>query len=1084
MDRYCRICWMTLAILMLIIAPARALDPDRALTQYVHRSFTVEQGLPQDNVKAIAQDGDGFLWIGTQEGVARFDGIQFIVLDRRITRGFTENLITSLCTDENGDLLVGTFGGGVLRHREGSWHTFQGSLKVKALAKDRDGYLWIGTFDQALIVVPDHDGLPGEEHVQRLLSDSITALVEDRIREGVWVGSTGGLHFVSKSGIQIYQSKHGLPSSTILSLQLDHEDTLWIGTARGLASLRSGTFQTHSLNGNLGLLVSALLEDRERNLWIGTQSGLARLADGNLTLFPEEHPLSHASVEALFEDGEGSLWIGTTSHGLHQLRNGTFITLSSAEGLPHDYIISLTQSRDGTMYFGTRGHGLIRKDARGIQAFTTAEGLPHGVVKALCEDAKGRMWVGTPRGLAFLKGDRAIPLSFENQPHGVISVIMQSREKPLWVGTFEGLFQQAGEGFAPVAINPDRESTIVLALFEDSLGRMWVGTDGHGVACRENGVFREFTKANGPVDDVIWGITEDKTHPGTLWFSSYAGGLIRFRDGEFQAIGSRKGMFDDLIIAALEDERGYFWCSCNRGIFRVNKQEVEAVFDGRKDTVLCRVFGTEDGMKGRECSGGNSHAARRTHDGSLWFATTRGATRVVPRILPTAPAPPHVFIENVIVDGMSRDPSRPIVLEPDAEYLELHYAAPSFRHPSQVRFRFRLQGVNRHWIDAGSRRVAYFNRIPAGEFRFQVTASHDQGAWDETGATIQIERKPHFYHTWPFVTVTLFLLCLLLYGGLEWRTYRVKHQREQLESLVAERTRELQQTCEKLATTQEQLLTAAHHAGMAEVAIGVVHNIGNVLNSVVIATQSMNTRLRDLHMENLKKTVRLLDEHKQDLPRFLTEDAKGKKVLPYLAHLSDHMLRENHRVLQDLDAVNHHVERIRTTIEVHQSYAEHPRLVRSVDVIRVLRDLLYLKEDEIQKHHVRVRTQMPDQLTIKGDQPRVFQALSIVLENALDAMNHDEIHFRELKIEVFPDGTNRSVRVLISDNGVGMKPEQLARIFHDGYTTKTGRNGSGLHACANAMTELRGKIRGHSHGKGLGATFELTFEAAPSSRDT
>ena len=240
---------------------------------------------------------------------------------------------------------------------------------------------------------------------------------------------------------------------------------------------------------------------------------------------------------------------------------------------------------------------------------------------------------------------------------------------------------------------------------------------------------------------------------GGLWLGTLGKGLVLFRGGQFRTLTMKDGLFDDVIFQILEDATGYLWMSSNRGIFRVSRRELEQVADGRRSTVTSRVFGTADGMESKECNGGNQPAGLKARDGRLWFPTLKGSVVVDPQRLRTNTVPPRVLIEEGAVDKRPLGSSGESVFPPGPGALEFRYTALALRNPDRVRFRYRLEGFDKQWVDAGTRRVAYYTNTPPGRYRFQVTASNEDGVWSEQGATAAFRLRPHLHQTPWFLAV-------------------------------------------------------------------------------------------------------------------------------------------------------------------------------------------------------------------------------------------------------------------------------------------------------------------------------------------
>ncbi|MGH9886674.1 MAG: sensor histidine kinase, partial [bacterium] len=331
----------------------------------------------------------------------------------------------------------------------------------------------------------------------------------------------------------------------------------------------------------------------------------------------------------------------------------------------------------------------------------------------------------------------------------------------------------------------------VLALQRTHDGALWVGTGGGGLNRWKDGKWTRFGQAEGLHSDFVYALHEDPT--GALWVGTFGGGLTRFKDGRLAVITSAEGLFDDVIYGIAEDASGWLWLTCNRGLFRVLRAELEEVLEGRRPAVRSEVYGLPDGMPSVECNAGGQPAVR-TRDGRLWFATVKGVVVADPSRMPRNEAKPPVHVEDVVVDGVSFGGGPDLDLQPGGEKLELHYTALSLRAPSRVRFRFRLEGLDTSWTEAGTRRTAYYNRVPHGTYTFRVMASNDDGVWNEEGAQVRLRIAPHFWETAWFYALSAALFGAALVGAHRLRVRHMKERHDELESLVAQRTQELRES--------------------------------------------------------------------------------------------------------------------------------------------------------------------------------------------------------------------------------------------------------------------------------------------------
>jgi diguanylate cyclase (GGDEF)-like protein len=790
---------LTLAVAALA-APAASLDRSRAVTQYRHDAWSTREGLPQSSVESIAQTPDGYVWLGTQEGLARFDGVRFVVFDKANTPALRHNRVKALLADRDGSLWIGTEGGGIVRLRNGVFTTLgvaEGlpSPRIYELAQDAEGTVWAGT-DRGLSRFRDGRFVEGPRD-EGLFRRDIEALRAGR--DGLWVGLGEGFVRVAGDAVEP-PATPGLPPGPVSALWEDADGTLWVGTRRGLYVRRPGQAQlTPGAAGLPGPVVTAIRRDRDGGLWVGTETGAARI-DGEATqVLGTRQGLSNDQVMRIFEDREGSIWIGTQDGGVNRLADGKFTTYSSAEGLAGDIAWPVFGDRDGNVWIGTKSGGLSRfRDGR-FQNFSTADGLSSNSVQSIAQGADGALWIGTRGGgLNRLKDGRFTVYSMhEGLPHESVSALMASRDGGLWVGMRGGGLARLQDG--RITTWSSREglpSDTIHFLLESADGTLWIATNGGGLVRFRDGAFRAFTTREGLSADVVNVLHEDAQ--GTLWVGTFGGGLNRMRGDGFVSYTISQGLYDDAIFSILEDGQGRLWMSCNKGIFRVDKRQLDEL-DRKEVARLTPVaYGVEDGMKNRECNGANQPPAWRDAGGRLWFPTIEGVAVIDPARIRTNPVPPRVSVERLVVDGRDVAPRDELVLGPGARNLEFHYAAPSFVVPQRVQYRYLLEGLDPEWMEAGTRRVAYYSRLPPGRFRFRVTAANDDGLWNSETAAVSFRLRPHFYETPWFYAACSLAVAGLLWGGDRLRVRGLRSREAALQRLVDERTHALAEANQRL----------------------------------------------------------------------------------------------------------------------------------------------------------------------------------------------------------------------------------------------------------------------------------------------
>jgi ligand-binding sensor domain-containing protein len=755
------------------ITSVQAADLPKGLSEYIHHKWQQAQGLPQDTVQAVAQTRDGYLWLGTQEGLVRFDGHTFKVFDKSNTPAFKHNDVVALAATSDGGLWIGTFSGLVhMKAGEFTAHPIGGESpreNITALAADPAGVLWIGTQNAGLHRLKDGK-LESSTTAEGLSDNAVRDIAVDSSGR-LWVGTLGGLDLHEGNRWRHFGVKEGLPASNVRKVLASRDGSLWVGSKDGLARLNHGPVQ--SILGKDGLKnadIQSLTEDRTGALWIGTEhGGVYRYAGGVLTPLRFGIDESGNTVLSIFEDFEGSIWIGTYASGIHRLGQGRFVNVTARQGLPSDLLRTVYQTRNGDIWIGTDASGVCRFDGSTFTAYSRREGLPNDGIRATLEDSRGDLWVGTRGGLArFAQGKIRSYGVAEGLDPASVRALAEDKTGTLWVGTSSGGVFRFSKGRFETVRDRDGilQAQVIRSLFCDHEGAIWIGSNNF-LTRWQDGTARVFTSKDGLPPEAIYAIHEDGDH--VLWFGSYGGGLVRLKNGKFSRITSADGMFDDVVYQILEDARSNLWMSCNRGIFRVSKRELNDFADGRAGHVRSVSFGMSDGMISSECNGNSQPAGWRARDGKLWFPTTKGVVVIDPENLGTDAPPPPVVIERAVVNRVPLPLDEPGVAPPGPGQAEFDFTGFSFIAPQNVRFRFMLQGQETEWVDAGSRRQTTYTNLRPGKYVFRVTACNKDRLWNTQVASYAFEIKPYFYQAGWF-----YGLCLLLTSGVGFAAYRLR----------------------------------------------------------------------------------------------------------------------------------------------------------------------------------------------------------------------------------------------------------------------------------------------------------------------
>jgi ligand-binding sensor domain-containing protein len=819
-----------------LVAELSAAAPGKFLLQ----KWDTSSGLPHNTVRAIAQTPDGYLWLGTENGLARFDGVRFENFVRENTPALPNPNVEFLQVDSRGILWVGAKG------RMATWDgrrlaepglPLAAGDQVDKLLFSRSNELAFATAQGCVI---RGKLLPGKNYQWTSSRPAgLSQFAVDAFGE-IWQLALGGqlwrMMEVSPQPVQIPES-----AGRIEQIVADRAGRIWLGAEHELLRQEGESFRAVTPPaGETELSVSELFLTSDGALGVVANGRLWKLKNGEWRLNPSAWPTHKPPLPKLLDDREGNSWFGHFGGGLVRLgREGSVLTLSAQDGLPVDRVRCLFQDHEGNLWLGIDRGGLIRLRARQFQVLGTADGLSDPVVLGICEDSAGAIWASTyGGGLNRWKDGKFTEFNFgpDGSP-GYVFTVFPDRENRLWVGTRDsGVFVREGGEFRCL-ISTNAITLPTRAIFQDRKGAVWLGT-GAGVFCWRDGKLEHFAAdtelagadVRGFAEDVegaLWICTQGSglhrflagqhtafhvanglpnefirslyaDNDGTVWVGMYGGGLLRWKNGRLAPAAARKDLPDDVICHFEDDGAGQLWISTHHGLFRVAKSELNAFADGRQKIVSCIVYGKADGLPAVEFSGGIQPSGWHARDGQLWFATDNGLISLQPGTVTMNPLPPPVTVESLLVDGelfassldkgqAVEDLRHKLLIPAGRTQFEFHFTGLSYTAPDNVRFQYKLDGLQKDWVDAGMSRVATYNYLPPGEYKFQVRAANNDGVWNETGATVAFKLLPNFWQRWWFRA-----LVAMLIGGLAWFVYYVRMTRlRELERLRLRIARDL-----------------------------------------------------------------------------------------------------------------------------------------------------------------------------------------------------------------------------------------------------------------------------------------------------
>jgi diguanylate cyclase (GGDEF)-like protein len=814
-----------LVILLILQICFCAAESRKVFGRYRFDLWTTDNGLPQNGLREMTQTPDGYLWFTTFDGLVRFDGARFTNFGKGNTKGIINNRFTGLYGDKDGTLYATTMEDGTLTiYRDGVFSSYRseqvpghyinriepdaaGELRFLVEDDDRTSKSWYHLRDGKFIFSEkeeldfekiDFQGQSGA--VWTFTPDRVTELREGRTTHyplkmkrvnfrvntfedsagNLWLGGSS-VHRLGGGRIENFGEKEGLPQSIYHSFWEDTDGSVWFASGGasspgiGLLQYKDGRLQIWGAeSGFPSTSIFSVFRDREGTVWLATNKGLGRLRKRIVSSFGTKDGLNHSEVYPLYRDRQENIWIGTTK-GLSIYRNGKFETLD-------------LETADKS----APAEETWRKEKMSVQS--------------LWEDSRGKMWVGLNGGIYIVENDRARMLERSRGHH--VFAVREDKNGNVWAATNKGILHYRDYKFVrTLTVRDGLPNEFMTLIFEDKQGKLWFGGFG-GLSEFKDEKFTNYTTREGLAGSYVRSMYEDAD--GTLWIGTYDEGLSRFKDGRFVNYKAEDGLYSNGVFAIEEDSRGHFWISSNRGIYRVKRRELNDFADGKIKKINSVGYGKEDGMLSNECNGGRQPASLKDSAGRFWFPTQEGVAVIDPAAETDNSMPPPVVIESATVEREPVDIRNGLTIEPGQKNIEINFTGISLIKSKQIKFKYKLEGHDADWIDADTRRTAYYSSLPPGNYSFKVKAANSDGLWNETGAALELELKPFFYQTDRFYMLCVLTGILGLFAVWKISVHQLEARERKLARLVGEKTRELKKA-------NEELQHLAHSDGLTAV---------------------------------------------------------------------------------------------------------------------------------------------------------------------------------------------------------------------------------------------------------------------------
>jgi len=1048
--------------------------------QYNFKTYSIEDGLVQSQVISICQDSKGYMWFGTNGGgVSKYDGVNFINLTTK--NGLIGNTVNSIVEDSQGNLWFGT-DVGISKYDGKTFTNFTtkdglNDNTIWSILEDGQGNLWFGTFGG----VRKYDGKTFTNFTTKdgLNDNTIWSILEDR-QGNLWFGTDYGISKYDGKTFTNVTANKSMKDYSFMCAGKDSKGNLWFGTYKnGIYKYDGNSFTNYTnKDGLCGNRIWAIIEDRKGNLWFGSdKDGISEYNGKNFKNFTVKNGLSNNSINCILEDRECNLWLGTDGGGVIKYSGETFINYTTKEGLNNNIVYAISEDKKGVLWFGIYNGGVNKFDGKIFTNFGGGNQLiSHNIVFAILEDRESNLWFGTESGISKYDGKTFTNFTTKDGlNNNSIRYIFEDKKGNMWFATHGGLSKYNGKIFKTYTTKDGLNSNWVSCILEDREGYLWFTTDGGGVSKYDGKIFMNFTTKDGLKNNSVMCILEDSK--GNLWFGTYGGGISRYNypqegeTGSFESFTTDDGLCNDNVLSMVFGDSENLWIGTDKGIDKFDVPEYYKT--GKK---IFKHYGKEEGFIGIEC---NQKAIYKDSKGNIWFGTIKGAIKYNPKEDISNTVAPFTYITNLrlffenvdwsnYADSVNKISGLPIGLRlpHNKNHITFDFIGISLSNPTKVRYQYKLKGFEKDWSSTIKENHVTYSNLPHRQYTFEVKACNDNGVWNKKPTTCSFIISPPFWETWWFRLTVLILIMIIIYGVYLWKTAQIRRRAEVLEQKVNERTAQLKEA-------QNMLVDTAHRAGMAEIATGILHNVGNVLNSVKVSSQILRERIEKSKINNLQKVLNLMQAHSEKLGTYIANDEKGKMLPPYLIEVGKLLKDEQVSSLNEISNLSNGINHIEEIVAVQQNYAGVSGIVESISLSKMMDDIIRMFHDSFNKNNINIEKDYKELPPILVEKGKLMQVFVNLLKNALESLVIKKAENKVITIKISEDKDKKYQIVEIIDNGIGIKKDNLSQIFSYGFTTKEGSKGFGLHTSALTMAELEGKLTADSDGEGMGAKFTM-----------
>lgn len=841
-------CYVLLALLFCAtasVAQSSNTLKSSALSQTSVYQWTGENGLISNNVTSAIQSSEGFIWITTYNGIMRFDGQRIIVYDRGVLPFLATDAFYQVYEDKHGVLWFASQGSGIVLYKDKKFELLEVRgekmpKSVRSILIEDDGSVWIGSNNEGLFKMTKDGELKRLDHAV-LNTLTIFDIAKDR-RGKVWIATDGdGLFSFNGTHLEHFDQLDGLLSNNVNTLAVSKGDTLYVGTADGLQTICNGRLRTINFLKNIP--INDIYIDKENRKWFATENGLARISTNNVIeeLTSRRKGFAYTRLNSISRDREGSIWISSGRDGLLQMRETGIININQEQGLSNNRINIIVEESDKKIYIGS--------DAGTVDCYTNGEisniafktDLKEAPIRDICQGIDGTLWIASYRGVLRIQG-KSEKLLGEKEGLNAIDMrrILRDKNNDLWFASRSGgIFkysQKHNKVIKRYKKDEGLESNYILSLEENSKGDVYIGTHSGGLTIVKNDgsvVTHHITENDAGV--LIFNIHLDKDD--NVWVVSNLG-LYRFDNGMFKKIKLEVINKGETYFDWLEDKEQNAWITTNLGVLKIEHTDLKKFFDGKDSVVHTKLYDNHDGMKNKECTGATRSLA--SSNGELWIPTLGGIAVFSPTKIVNNTLPPPVYVTDLITDSDTFE-SDTVIVEPGNLRYIFNYTALSYIAPTKIKFKYRLEPVNKKWVESEIKREVEYTNLSPGTYTFRVMASNNDDIWNTTGDKKVLIVKPFFYQTVWFYIICFLAIIILLYTTYQWRIYVVEKRNRELRKLNSELDRFVYSASHDLRAPLASIL------GLIAVArLDKSNNVEEYLNLIEKSIHKLDGFIRDI----------------------------------------------------------------------------------------------------------------------------------------------------------------------------------------------------------------------------------------------